>query len=246
MIERLFPTDVTAVLKTLSKIPFENLSKAVSVHMMKEAEESLMLNPEQLLLKHQKNGTGGTCFSLTWFILNHLKKKGYSLYPVLCDRAYGVNTHCCAVLQYDNEKFLLDPGYLAFRPILLDPNNITSVETIYNTIEVEPLLDGKFALSTLYNNEKKKRFTIKDTPATDAEYFQAWQATFLWESLTYPVVTLLTDEAHLYFQKEHLYIRKRTGSERIHIPKDKQPESFAKLFGISPVVTKKALEAFGK
>jgi arylamine N-acetyltransferase len=246
MIQRCFPTDITSVLKILSKIPFENLSKAVSVHMMKEAEEALMLNPEELLLKHQKDGTGGTCFSLTWFLLNHLQKKGYSLYPVLCDRPYGKNTHCCAVLLYGREKFLLDPGYLAFRPILLDPNNKTSAETIYNTIEVEPSTNGTFTLSTIYNGETKKRFTIKDTPVSDTEYFRCWQATFLWESLTYPVITLLTEEAHLYFQKEYLYVRKKSGSERIHVPKDKQPESFAKLFGINANVTKQALEAFGR
>ncbi|MBL8024822.1 MAG: arylamine N-acetyltransferase [Fibrobacteres bacterium] len=242
----IFPPEITSLLATLSKIPFENLSKAVSVHMMKEAEESLMMNPEELLAKHQKEGTGGTCFSLTWFLLNNLQRKGYTLYPVLCDRSYGVNTHCCAVLIYNGLKYLLDPGYLAFRPILLDPNSTTTAHTVYNTIIVEPVSSGKYVLSTIYDNETKKRFTIKEQPVTDSEYFKAWQATFLMESLTYPVVTLLSGDAHLYFQKEYLYVRRKNSRERIHIPKSKQPESFEKLFGISSSVTKRALEAFGK
>jgi arylamine N-acetyltransferase len=214
--------------------------------MMREAEESLMMNPAQLLEKHNRDGTGGTCFSLTWFLINHLQRKGYQLYPVLCDRAYGANTHCCAVLFYQGNKYLLDPGYLAYKPIKIDPNSIARVETVYNIIEVEPVSESRYILSTLYNGEKKKRFTIKDIPVADSEYFAAWQATFLLESLTYPVVTLLTEDAHLYFQKESLYVRKRAGSERIRVPKEKQPELFARLFGINEKITKLALEAFGK
>ncbi len=240
----ILPCDITDMLTVLSRIPFENLSKAINVSISSGNMEPVMDNPHELLLKHKLDGTGGTCFSLTWFLLNNLKKAGHSVYPVLCDRFYGSNTHCCAILDLCNNKYLLDPGYLAFRPILLSPEKETIIETVYNTIEIIPCGKNRYKLFTKYLSERKERFTIKDEAVSEIEFLAAWKETFLLESLRYPVITAISGDAHLYFQKERLYIRRKNGSENHRIDKTNQPELFNKLFGIKPAVTKAALELF--
>jgi arylamine N-acetyltransferase len=240
----MLPDDIRSVLAALSRIPYENLSKAVDFNLHRGLEETLMQTPKALLLKHGKEGTGGTCFSLTWYLCHHLKAKGHTIYPVMCDRSYGKNTHCCAILEQEGERYLLDPGYLSFAPIKLNRNSVSRLDTVFNTIEIHPAEEGRFRLNTLYLNENKYRFTLKDEKVSDEEFFRHWRASFGWESLTYPVVTMLKDDAHLYFQKEHLYIRRRAGSEKQRILPERMPETLKKYFGINEKVTEKAVEIF--
>jgi arylamine N-acetyltransferase len=240
----MLPDDVLSVLAALSRIPYENLSKAVDLNIHQKTEQDLMRNPELLMDRHRDEGAGGTCFSLTWYLCNHLALRGYAAYPVMCDRSYGKNTHCCAVLELAGERYLLDPGYLSFLPIKLDPQAPSSVDTVFNTIEVTPSGEKSFALDTVYLQETKRRFTLKDEKIPEAEFFRHWQASFKWESLTYPVVTMLKGDAHLYFQKEHLYVRRKAGSEKIRVAPEKMPETLHRWFGIREDLTRRAVKIF--
>jgi arylamine N-acetyltransferase len=238
------PEEIRSLFSLLSQIPYENLSKAVGYREHQQTESELMKSPEALLLKHRKEGAGGTCFSLTWYLCNHLRRLGKLVYPVMCDRSYGKDTHCCAILEYEGNRYLLDPGYLAFTPLKLNPEASTCVETVYNSIRVSPKSEGRFALETTYQGERKYRFTLKDEKISEEDFFRCWRASFEWASLTYPVVTMLKGDAHLYFQKEHLYVRRRSGSEKTWVPPEKMPEVLKAQFGISEALTKKALEVF--
>ena len=237
----MFPPDIRAVLSVLSRLPYENLSKAIA-RSLHGREEAAMADPLILLEEHRKNGTGGTCFSLTRFVCRYLKDRGHDVYPVLCDRVYGENTHCCAVMRLNGRKYVLDPGYLAFTPILLSDK--TEVDTPFNSIILEKSAPDRYRLNTVYLKENKYRFTLKDSPAADGEFLAAWRDSFTRESMNYPVVTMLRGNAHLYLQKESLYVRTREGSEKISVPREKLPEVLKDRFGISDLVTRKAAEIF--
>lgn len=237
----MFPRDIRAVLSVLSRLPYENLSKAIAGSLHDRAEAA-MADPLIILEEHRKNGTGGTCFSLTWFVCRYLKDKGHDVYPVLCDRVYGENTHCCAVMRLNGRKYVLDPGYLSFTPILLSDK--TEVETPFNSIVLEKSAPDRYRLNTVYRRDEKYRFTLKDAPVPDECFLSAWKDSFAQESMNYPVVTMLRGNAHLYFQKESLYVRRRGGSEKISVPRGKLPEVLKDRFGISDLVTRKAAEIF--
>lgn len=239
----MFPNDIRSLLDALSRIPYENLTKAISMG-SQGREEAAMQDPSAVLAGHEKHGTGGTCFSLTWFVCDFLRRRGHDIYPALCDRHYGKDTHCCAVLRINGRKYALDPGYLSFAPILLSDERETRLETPFNTIVLEKSGDEVYRLNTIYLKENKYRFTLKDRPVSDQEFMAAWKGSFAQESMGYPVVTMLKDDAHLYFQKENLFVRRKEGSERIQVKKENLPETLEKVFGISREVTIKAREIF--
>lgn len=238
----MLPEDIQQILRTLFQIPYENLSKAVKFHELGLAEKAMRM-PAEILNQHREKGTGGTCFSLTWFLYSHLKEKGYHVYPVLCDRSYGENTHCCAVLELEGKRYLLDPGFLSFKPIILDEKE-THVDTVYNTITLKQTDMDRFQLNTIYLNENKYRFTLKDRKVSEEEFIEHWKQSFLMESLTYPVVTMLQGKTHLYFQKENLFMRTREKSDQIKVPMEKMPETVERYFGIDKEVTRRSLEVF--
>jgi len=239
----MFPPQIQFALSTLSRIPYENLSKVIKFHVEKDVRKALR-SPEELLREHRATGTGGTCFSLTWFLWKHLEAQGLRVYPALCDRTYGKNTHCGVVLEWEGKKYLLDPGYLSFTPIELNGQGGVTVETVYNKIELLPEDTGRFALRTVYGGETKYRFTLKDTPVTEQELLAAWEDSFLKEAMKYPVVTMLKGDAHLYFQKETLYVRRKGGSERHRVDKEQMPATLERVFGINPKVTEQARAFF--
>lgn len=242
-IRTMIPPEIQTALSTLAQIPYENLTKVIKFHHEKDILKSLR-TPEELLSDHRKEGTGGTCFSLTWFLWKHLEAQGLKVFPVLCDRSYGQNTHCAVILESGNEKYLLDPGYLSFKPVLLNEKGGAAIETVYNKIELLPEETGRFRLNTVYNSETKYRFTLKTGPVTESEFLAAWKGSFLKEAMQYPVVTMLKGDAHLYFQKETLYVRRKGGSEKFRIDKKIMPEALEKTFGINPRITEQAREFF--
>jgi arylamine N-acetyltransferase len=161
----------------------------------------------------------------------------------MCDRTYGPNTHCCAVLEHGGEKFLLDPGFLSFAPIRIAGEPV-SLETVYNTITLAPADDRKYQLHTCYRSDRKYRFTLRDEPVPEETFIEHWRKSFYLESLSYPVVTMLKGDAHLYLQKENLFVRTREGSEQIRVPAAKMPETLEKYFGIKAAVSRKAMKIF--
>ncbi|OGJ91268.1 MAG: hypothetical protein A2268_02200 [Candidatus Raymondbacteria bacterium RifOxyA12_full_50_37] len=237
------PGPLSRILDNFSRIPYENLSKAVKYNAMGVAENARRL-PHEVLAGYKAKGTGGTCFSLTWLLHNTLEASGYSSYIVLCDRAYGVNTHCAAVLQLEEKKYLLDPGYLSFTPIELSGEKPTVVETPFNSISVHQDDTARYALFTEHCGQKKRRFTIKDEPIAERDFIAYWDASFALETLSYPVVTMLKGAKHLYLQKKNLYIRDRGGSETIALSEKNFPETVNAYFGIDTQIAAQARDLF--
>ncbi|MFH1759768.1 MAG: arylamine N-acetyltransferase, partial [bacterium] len=186
------------VMKFLRSIPYENISKAVKRSEVTDIRDAPRLSSE-LMRAHRELGTGGTCFSLSWYLNNFLNEEGINSRIVMCDRAYGENTHCAVIVdqQDENQRYLLDPGYLSFLPLEIMDNEISRMETPYNSIYLEPE-DGKrrYALYTFYKNERKYRFTIKDIPINKEDFMNYWYKSFDAEFMKKPVLTKLIGNKH--------------------------------------------------
>ena len=105
-----------------ANLPYENLSKVLRDKQTSQRDEVRRL-PNEVLNDYYRLGAGGTCFSLTWTLLQLLRALGFVAEPLLADRRYGPDTHSALVIWLDGVKHLLDPGYLITSPIPLQYRN---------------------------------------------------------------------------------------------------------------------------
>lgn len=223
-----------------SKIPYENLTKIIKfsgvVH-----PGSAMRYPDELLEDYLKWGTGGTCFSLTAAIISVYNAVGIEAHPVLADRHYGPDTHCGLVIVTPKGLLLLDPGYLLFVPILLPTQIPVCVETGYNKMQLVPLLNGsKVELYTIVKGNRKLRLVYKTAPVSSETFEKAWEQSFAWEMMTYPVLTGVSAGKHQYLQGNKLSIRTDSKTERMELTPESKMNFIVANLGISKEIVKKA------
>jgi arylamine N-acetyltransferase len=198
---------VDKIAAAFSSIPYENLTKIIKTDAMVNPVSS-MRHPDELIGDYLRWGTGGTCFSLTAAIIAVYNALGIETHPVLADRHYGPDTHCGLIIVRADGLLLLDPGYLLFVPTLLPREKSVSVNTGYNTIELVPLDNGeKMEFYTVVKGNRKLRLVYKIKPVDAIVFAKAWEHSFLWEMMTYPVLTRVSAGQHMYLQGDKLAIR---------------------------------------
>ncbi len=230
------------VAEAFSRIPYENLTKIIKSDTMVNPS-SAMRYPDELITDYLKWGTGGTCFSLTASVIAIYNALGIEAHPVLADRHYGPDTHCGLIIVKPEGLLLLDPGYLLFTPVLLPRENPVSVQTGYNTIELVPLDNGeKVQFFTVVKGNRKMRLVYKIRPVDSIAFASAWEQSFKWEMMTYPVLTRITAGEHQYLQGNRLAVRSATGTRRKELSVEMQYTYIAQNMGIHADIVKKALE----
>jgi arylamine N-acetyltransferase len=198
------------VADAFSTIPYENLTKIIKSDAMVNSS-SAMRYPDELISDYLKWGTGGTCFSLTASVIAIYNALGIESHPVLADRYYGPDTHCGLIIVKPEGLLLLDPGYLLFTPVLLPRNHPVTIRTGFNSIELVPLDNGeKVQFFTIVKGNRKMRLVYKIKPVDALTFACAWEQSFKWEMMTYPVLTRITAGEHQYLQG------KQTGSAGCH------------------------------
>jgi len=229
------------VADAFSRIPYENLTKIIKSDAM-VSSSSAMRYPDELISDYLKWGTGGTCFSLTASIIAIYNALGIEAHPVLADRYYGPDTHCGLIIVKPEGLLLLDPGYLLFTPVLLPRLHPVTVQTGYNSIELVPLDNGeKVQFFTVVKGNRKMRLVYKIKPVDSLSFAYAWEQSFKWEMMTYPVLTRVTAGEHQYLQGNKLAVRSATGTRREELSTEMQYKYIAQNMGIHIDIVKKAL-----
>jgi arylamine N-acetyltransferase len=230
-------------------IPYENLTKILKADTVISAS-SAMRHPDELIRDYLRWGTGGTCFSLTAAIVAVFDSLGIEVYPILADRHYGGDTHCGLILvQPDGEILLLDPGYLLFAPCAIPRAHPVFIETGHNRIELRPMDGGnRVELYTIVKNNRKYRLVFKIAPVSDEAFGRAWERSFAFEMMTYPVLTRQVDGCHQYLQGNILAERNAVCTKRTVLTPDKQIEFITRTLGIHRDIATRALEvvAYGR
>jgi arylamine N-acetyltransferase len=224
-----------------AQLPYENLTKIIRAAQTGNLEEARRL-PQEVLQEHWSWGTGGTCFSLTWTLLQLVRALGCKAEPILADRRYGPNTHCAVIVLIDREKHLLDPGYLLVDALALPKSGAVRVQTAFNQVELQAEPSGtKVILNTIDQSKATERLTYKTDPVDTSQFLRAWDASFDWEMMTYPVLSRVSAGRQLYLQKNRLLTRSAELSKRIEIDPQKMIQQIAEQFGIAPSISEKAL-----
>lgn len=224
-----------------AQIPYENLTKIIKSDAVISAGSAKRF-PDEVLRDYLHIGAGGTCFSLTAAFIAILSALGFEAHPILADRHYGVDTHCALVFFQEQEILLLDPGFLIYQPTRLPTTEPLTISTEFNTIELLPQEAGqKIELVTVVKNSRRSRLIYKVSPVDGATFGRAWERSFAWEMMTYPVLTRYSNGRHYYLQGNQLRIRDQQRTTRHILTLDEQYECITNTFGISRAVFVKAL-----
>lgn len=231
-----------SVAAAFSRLPYENLTKIIkqAEHGAPRAARRL---PREVLADHLACGAGGTCFSLTAALLQIVRALGWAAEPLLADRRYGADTHCGLTIWIDGRPHLLDPGYLILDPIPLDADGPTRVRTEFNELLLSPTADGRgLELATVDRGQTKYRLTFKTTPADCGQFLCAWDASFAWDMMRYPVLSQVRAGRQLYLQGRRFQTRDRDAVRRHELQTAELDAQIARAFGIAPQVVARALE----
>jgi arylamine N-acetyltransferase len=238
--------NLSVVLAAFSRIPYENLTKIIGVS---EANRAIVKHtPEQVIEGFISRGTGGTCFPLTLALLRLIRALGFEAFPIIADRRYGTDTHCALICCLESVSWhLIDPGYLITNPCKL-PSSGTSRYTLpITSLELRALAPtDRVELYTTIgsssaSNPLKYRLTYKTTPVDEETFHTAWDRSFDWEMMTYPIISSVIGDTQVYVQKNNLIVRSSTQSTKVTLDEGTLIREVGVKLGLAEEVVRQAL-----
>jgi arylamine N-acetyltransferase len=233
------------VVNAFAGLPYENITKIVKMAESGSSEQARRY-PQEVIRDHIHWGTGGTCFSLTSALLYLLRSLGWEAEYILADRRYGQNSHCALLVWIDEVPHLLDPGFLIVDPIPLPSGNNLKIETGFNSLDLAPDENrGGISLSTVRQGIKTYRLTYKSAPVDTGEFFRAWDASFGWEMMRYPLLTRKSPSGQIYLKGLGIQISNNDAVRREEIRREDLTAKIASEFRIHPAVVARAVSILG-
>jgi arylamine N-acetyltransferase len=232
-----------AAARAFSRIPYENITKIIR---RAEAGGSIRArrSPDEVVADHIRWGTGGTCFSLTSALCRLARRMGLEAEYLLADRSYGQNTHSALLVRIDGEPYLADPGFLITEPVplaLAGPREIASGGERLTLIP-----DGdRISLFTGRGGKSVHRLTYKTAPVDAVEFGDAWDASFQWEMMRYPLLARAGSSGRTYLRGSMLQVSNNDSVNRMVIPENELVSKIAVEFGIHPALVSRALHILG-
>ena len=236
-----------AATDAFARIPYENLTKIIKESLAGSPERARRL-PLEVIEDHKALGAGGTCFSLTAALLHIVRALGWRAEPILADRHYGADTHCALLVWLDGRAHLLDPGYLITTPIAIEGAGSVAATgsvrrpTAFHEVELVQSAPGRVDLFTRTGRSRTLRLTYKSAPADPSAFLRAWDTSFSWDMMRYPLLTRVRGGEQIYLQENRLQVRGRDAVSRREVDPEKLAPAIAQEFGIAPSMAERALE----
>lgn len=228
-------------MRAFRRFPYENLTKIIRAREFQDSEKRLRM-PDVVLGDHLEIGTGGTCFSLTYFFEQILRFAGFETYPVLCDRSYGPDTHCALIVSIEADRYLVDPGYLMDQPLRIpDLGEAVQASAFQRTRLVRLGGSSQLLLFTEREGHSKLRYRLRDVPVDPVFFKSRWSDSFDWAMMRHPCVSTLTEDGQLFMRDGLLRNISRGDRAQERIEKEFASKVSA-LFGIDPRVVEAALD----
>jgi len=221
-----------------SNLPYENLTKIIKKYTAHSPEERLR-GPLEVVRGYVTHHTGGTCFSLTYCLGSILSSAGYRCHPVMADMKRA-NIHCALVVEMNERRYLVDPGYLVGEPVELSGGPVR-VETTFGVVELRPRQGERYDLFTLDGGERKWRYTVRTAPISHGAFMRFWQDSFALPMMNNLLLTRLTPQGHLYIKNHHLRMKGMQGKINENIRAGFEAR-ISEEFGIPADITAEARE----
>ena len=234
-----------AILEVFAALPYENLSKIIKYHHAPQGGHSVRF-PDEVFEDHLKHGLGGTCFSLAYSLLTLLHFCEFQAYAVLADMRYGRQTHCAVVLLWEDEKYLIDPGYLLTRPLRIVPQGESRMQTAVSVVELlYESAQGAYQLWTTQSGNRKWRYSWVDHPVSMDEFHARWMDSFQWNGMHGLCLNKISQDRMVYLHKNFMRETSINGKRNFKI-NDHYPQVVARTFAIDVHIVEEAQAAVGK
>ena len=205
---------IASIARYFSRLPYENISKILkkgSVH----NDQRLRL-PDELTHDHFAWHLGGTCFSLTYFLCGLYTLLGYEAKPLICHLNWGKNTHSAVVVQFDGNRYLVDPGYMIFKPLRLKKADVQSYISAETGLSLRFDLDlDEYALYTYRKKQFVRRYRFIDKEITWDQFQNFWEASFDLPGMNDLTLTRVEGDEMLFVQGDFVKITSPEKIEKI-------------------------------
>ncbi len=206
--------ELTRIARQFSTIPYENISKILKFY--SSGGQIFFRSPDEVLQDHMQRHLGGTCFSLTFFLLEILRSRGYTCHPVLGDMKWGENVHCAVLLHHEATDYLVDPGYMIHEPLQISRDRIKRHLTPHSGIEIRYRTeDERFDLYTFRSGNFTWRYRFTAAPVSMEEFTRHWSDSFFKPTMNGICLTRIQDQEMVYVHNDFTKISGHTEVRRI-------------------------------
>lgn len=234
-------------------LPWENLTKylkkhqtqtaipAIPEHLPDSPEVTKLRLSEEVMIDHARLGTGGTCFSLTNTLRQITSELGFRAYPVMADMRHGPDIHCGLVVELENKKYLLDPGYLLIEPVPLHQNSTVKVRFPGHRLEYRPVDGhGEIELYTVSDrNEEVFRYRLRPWRIPEDHFLKCWLESFDATGMNGLHLNRVTSDGRL--SAHNLNLRIDTGHGKLNLKlREGYVDKVSKRFGIDSTLVRRA------
>ena len=202
------------VSRYFSRLPYENISKILKRG--QAVGTNRLRLPDEVTHDYFAWHLGGTCFSLTYFLCGIYSILGYEVQPLICHLNWGKNTHSAITIQFAGVRYLVDPGYMIFRPLPLTKANVEarlSAETGLS-LRFDTTLD-EYAVYTYRKNRFVRRYRFNDSPVSWEQFSQYWQDSFSLPGMDNLTLTRVEGQEMLFVQGDFIKITSPESIEKI-------------------------------
>ncbi|MCL2878548.1 MAG: arylamine N-acetyltransferase [Acidobacteria bacterium] len=228
-----------AAARAFSRIPYENITKIIR-RAEAGGDKNAHRGPDEVIADHIRWGAGGTCFSLTSALCHLARRMGLEAEYLLADRGYGRNTHSALLVRIDGEPYLVDPGFLIAEPVPLALAGPRETESGGERLTLVPG-ENRISLFTSRGGKSVHRLTYKTGPVDADEFGKAWDASFHWEMMRYPLLARAGASGRIYLRGSMFQVSNNDSVNRVKIPEDELVSKIAGEFGIHPALVARAL-----
>jgi arylamine N-acetyltransferase len=218
------------IVRRLSRLPYENISKILGSRAAPTRLEALRL-PGRVAAEHLERGFGGTCYSLTFLAERLLTHLGYDCYKAAADMRLGPDTHSLVVVSLGESRYIVDPGYALSEVVELPGAGSIRTRCPHGDIELEREGKEDLNLWTVGTPGRRWRYRLKDRPVEDSDFETLWIRSFDMPTMRNICVNRMSPDGHVYFRKDYLRITSRRGTDKRRL-KGGAGEIVEEIFGI--------------
>jgi arylamine N-acetyltransferase len=201
--------NLNTILAGIRKIPYENITKIFRLTLSSKKRPrdfSLLLKENRELFR------GGTCFSLSNTIIQLLRNNNISANAVIGKMERETFPHFFVIVDINNEKYIVDPGFMIHEPIRLTKNKQMEFSTSITKYLLKYNNEKYYELYSIKNNKKKFRYKFSLSPITDDEFKKYWIRSF--DYINKIVASQIVDGKHIFISSDYVQIRQRNSIEK--------------------------------
>ena len=205
---------VARIARKFSAIPYENVSKIIK---FSQSNGISFRMPEEVFEDHRRWRLGGTCFSLTYYLLEILRYYGYDSSPIMGDMHWGENVHSALLVRYQGHQYLVDPGYMIHRPLQISRDTVKRFTAPHAGIEIRfRSQDERFDLFTFRSGNYTWRYRFSPQPVSLEEFSTHWISSFFKPTLHGICLTRTRENGMIYVHNDFTKISGQDLTHRSH------------------------------